>query len=91
MLCLLAVTDEDSNTLEDEDESGMKHCTYWGKVFESRTEVQKAPDDIQWEIDKREFDEMMATKQESGPGPDRIRYNFYRHAGGWLGFQFLFA
>ena len=49
-----------------------------GQVFEARTEgerhhchetileyVQKTPDDIQWETDKRELDEMMATKKES--------------------------
>ena len=36
---------------------------------------QRAPDDVQWEIDKREFDEMMATKKESAPGPDGIPYS----------------
>ena len=102
MLCLHAVTDEDGHLLEDEDESGMRFCTYWGKVFESRTEgerphwyetilqyVQKASDDIQWEIDKREFDEMMATKKESAPGPDGIPCSIYRCAEG-LCSQFLF-
>ena len=61
----------------------MRLCTCWSKIFESRTEderhhahetileyVQKAPDDIHWEIDKREFDEMIAAKKESSPGPD---------------------
>ena len=76
MRCLHAVTDEDGHPLEDEDESGMRLCTYWGKIFESRTEderhhahetileyVQKAPKDIQWAIDKREFDEKIATNE----------------------------
>ena len=55
------------------------------RFFESRIEderhhshetildyVQIAPDDIQWEIDQCEFDEMMATKKESAPGSDGI-------------------
>ena len=80
MLCLHAVTDEDGHPLEDEDESGMRLRTCWCKIFEALTEgerhhyhettlefVQKAPDDIQWETDKREFHEMMATKN---PLPD---------------------
>ena len=50
---------------------------------------KKAREDIQWEIDKREFDEMIATKKESAPGPDGIPYSFYRCAGR-LGSQFLF-
>ena len=78
-------TDEDGQHLKDEDESGMRLCTFWCKVFESRSEgerhhshetlleyVQKAPEDIQWVIDKREFDEIIATKKESAPGPDGI-------------------
>ena len=36
--------------------------------------VQRAPNDIQWIIDQCEFDEMMATKKESAPGPDGIPY-----------------
>ena len=85
MLCHHAVTDEDGRPLGDEDESGMILCTHWGEVFQSRTEderhnahetileyVQKAPGDIQWEIDKCEFDEMVAAMKESSPGPDGI-------------------
>ena len=66
MLCLHAVTDEERHPLEDEDESGMRLCTCWSKIFESRTEserhpahetileyVQKATEDIQWRVDKR--------------------------------------
>ena len=75
MLCLHAVTDEEGHPLEDEDESGRRRCTNWCRGFESRTEderhhahetileyVQKAPEDIQWKIDKQDFDEMIATK-----------------------------
>ena len=51
--------------------------------------VQKAPDDIRWELDKNEFDELMATKKESAPGPGGIPYSFYRCARG-LGWQVLF-
>ena len=95
MLCLHAVTDEDGHPLENEDESGRRLCDYWSKIFEARIEgerhhcheiilgcVQKAPDDIRWEIDRNEFDELMATKKESAPGPDGIPYSLYRCAGG---------
>ena len=98
MLCLHAVTDKDGHPLENEDES---LCEYWAKIFEARIEgerhhcheiilgyVQKAPDDIRWEIDRHEFDELMATKWESAPGPDGIPYSICRCAGG-LGSEFL--
>ena len=51
--------------------------------------VQKAPDDIRWEIDRNEFDELMATKKESAPGPDGIPYGAWRCAGGLVS-QLLF-
>ena len=38
MLCIHAVSDEDGHPLEDEDESGMSLCNYWGKIFEARVE-----------------------------------------------------
>ena len=82
MLCLQAVTDEDG-------ESGRKQCEYWRAIFQARAEgprhhqyenilryVQKAPDDIRWAIDKNEFDELMATRKESAPGPDGFRKAF---------------
>ena len=102
MLCLHAVTDEEGHPLEDEDESGMRLCSFWSKIFESRTEaerhpahetivefVQKALEDIQWTIDKQEFHEMIATKKESALGPDGIPYGICRCAGG-LGSRFLY-
>ena len=76
MLCLHAVTDEDGHPLENEDVSGRRPCEYWSKIFEARIEgerhhcheimlgyVQKAPDDIRWEIVRNEFDELMVTKK----------------------------
>ena len=102
LLCLHAVTDENGHPLENEDESGRRLCEYWGTIFQARVEgqrhhhyqnilryVQKAPDDIRWEVDKSEFDELMATKKESAPGLDGIPYSFYRCAGA-LGSQVLF-
>ena len=69
-----------------------------GKIFESCAEderhqaretileqFQKAPDDIQWEIDKRELDEMIAAKKESSSGPDGITCSIYRCSGGCEG------
>ena len=82
MLCLHAVKDEDGHSLENEDESGRRLCEYWSTVFEARVEgerhhshefilryVQKAPDDIRWEIDRGEFDELLATKKGIRSGP----------------------
>ena len=96
MLCLHAVPAEDGIPIEDEDESGMKLCTSWGKIFDSRAEdkrhhahetileyVQKTPEDVQWEIDKREIDEMISTKKESAPGPDGIPYSYLQMCG-WV-------
>ena len=102
MLCLNTVTDEDGHPLENEDESGRRPCEYWGSTFQARVEgpryhqyenilpyVQKAPDDIRWTIDRTDFDELIALKKDSAPGPDRIPCGAYRRAGG-LGSQFLF-
>ena len=49
--------------------------------------VQHAPDDISWTVDQAEFDELLALKKDSAPGPDGIPYGVY--AGG-LGSKFLF-
>ena len=93
MHCLHAVTDEES-PLENESESGRRLCEYWGKIFEARIEserhhchetilgyVQKAPDDILWEIERNEFDDFWSQKKESAPGLDGIPYSLYRCAG----------
>ena len=95
-------TDGNGHPLENEDESGRRLCEYWSKIFEARVPgeqhhcyetileyVQKTPDDIRWETDKNECDELLATKKESAPGPDGIPYSLYRCAGG-LGSTFLF-
>ena len=102
MLCFHAVTDDDGHPLENEDESGRRPCEYWGSTFQARVEgprhhrfenllqcVQRAPDDIRWIIDRAEFDELVAMKKDSAPGPDGIPYGAHRCAGG-LGSQFLF-
>ena len=44
MLCLHAHTDEEGRPLDVEDESGMRLCTYWSRMFESRTEDQRHHD-----------------------------------------------
>ena len=85
MHCLHAVTDQDGHPLEKKDEPGRRSCEYWSTMFQARSEgqmrhyfayilryVQKAPDDIRWEIDRNVFDVLMATKKESAPGPDGI-------------------
>ena len=102
VLCLNAVTDEDGHPLENQDESGRRLCECWWSIFQARVEgprhhqyenilryVQKAPDDIRWTIDRTEFDELIASKKDSAPGPDGIPYGAYKCAVG-LGSQFLF-
>ena len=78
MLCSHAVTNEDGHPLGNEGESGRSLREYGGTIFQARMEgerhnchetilryVQKAPDDIRWEIDRNEFDELMATKKST--------------------------
>ena len=100
-------SDENGHLLENEDESGRRFCEYWGTIFEARVEGQrhhlcenilrydqKAPDDIRWVIDKSGFDELIATKKESAPGPAGIPHSFSRCAGGereGLGSRVLFC
>ena len=85
ILFLHAVSDEDGHPLENEGGSGRRLCEYRSTIFQARIEgerhhchetilryVQKAPDDTRWEIDKNEFDKLMAAKEESAPGPDGI-------------------
>ena len=50
---------------------------------------QQAPDGINWTIDQAEFDDLLALKKDSAPGPDGIPYGVYRCAGG-LGSKFLY-
>ena len=91
MLCLHAVTNEDGRPLENEDESGRRLCEHWGTIFQARVEgqrhhhyedilryVQKAPGDIRWEIDKNEFDELMATQKKSILMEFRIAFTVVR-------------
>ena len=75
---------------------------YWRTIFQARVEgprhhqyedilryVQQAPDDNCRTIDQAEFDDLLALKKDSSPGPDGIPYGAYRCTGG-LGSQFLF-
>ena len=102
VLTLSAITDEEGHPLENEDESGRRLCEYWGTIFQTRQDsprhfqhedilrfVQQAPDDINWALDRAEFDDLLASKKDSAPGPDGIPYGVYRCAGG-LGSKFLF-
>ena len=81
--------------LDTEDDSGRRLCEYWRTIFQTREEgprhhqheeilrlVQQAPDDINWTIDQAEFDDLLALKKDSAPGPDGIPYGVYRCAGG---------
>ena len=78
VLTLSAITDEEGHPLENEDESGRKLCEYWRTIFQARQEgprhfqheeilrfFQQAPDDINWTIDRAEFDDLLASKKDS--------------------------
>ena len=52
--------------------------------------VQQAPNDINWTFDQAEFDDHLALKKNSAPGPDGIPYGVSRCAGG-LGSKLLFS
>ena len=96
------VTDEDGHHLEAEDESRRRLCEYWGSIFQVRVEgprhqqsedilryVQKAPGDIRWTIDRSEFDDLIASKKDSAPGPDGIPYGvFISVREGWVASSF---
>ena len=51
--------------------------------------VEQALDDIRWTVDQAEFDDVLALKKDSAPGPDGLPSGAYRCAGG-LGSKFLF-
>ena len=102
VLSLSAVTDEEGHLLENEDESGRRLCEDWWTIFQAREEgprhhqhenifrcVQQAPDDISWTLDQAEFDDLLALKKDSAPGPDGIPYGACRCAGR-LGSKFHF-
>ena len=82
VLCLNAVTDEDGHPLDKRRCIRKKALRVLGSIFQ-------APDDIRWFLDRTEFDELIALKQDSAPGPDGIPYGAFWCAGG-LGSQFLF-
>ena len=102
LYCLSVLTDEEDHPWENEDESGRRFCEYWRTIFQARVEgprchqhedilryVQQALDDIRWTIDHAEFDDLLALKKDSAPGPDGIPCGAYRCTGG-LGSKFLF-
>ena len=92
MLSLSAVTDEEGHPLENEEESGRRLCECCARHHQLEDilrYVQQAPDDIRWTADKTEFDDLLALKKDSAPGPDGLPYGAYRCVGS-LGSQFLF-
>ena len=47
---------------------------------------QQAPDDISWTIDQAEFDDPLALKKDSAPGPDSNSLRCLQMCW-WLGFE----
>ena len=100
MLSLHAVTDVDGHPLETRTNRAGGYANIVVRFFRHALKashlheailryVQKAADDIRWESDGNEFEELMAARKESTPGPDGIPYSVYRCAGG-SGSQFLY-
>ena len=52
--------------------------------------VELAPHNLNWIIESIEFEDMLASKRESAPGPGGLPYSVYRSVGG-IRAKFLFA
>ena len=102
MLSHSAVTDEEGHPLENEDESGRRHCDYWSSIFQALEEgprhhqhedilryVQQALDNIRWTIDQAEFDDLLAFLKKTQLLALTEFLTVSRCAGG-LGSKFLF-
>ena len=44
--------------------------------------VQRAPESVQWTVDKDEFDIIISTEKKFAPVPDLLLHSVYRCAGG---------
>ena len=78
-------------------------CLHWGCVFgvgdtgipNDQAQmilscVQPAHPDLNWSFQLDEFEELLASKRESAPGPDELPCSVHRSADG-MGTKFLFA
>ena len=93
MLCLHAVTDKTATIRKMKMSQGGGSVNV-GELFSKPVQkvrdtastkkfydmFKKAPADIRWTIDLAEFDELIALKKDSAPGPDGIPYGVYRCA-----------
>ena len=87
MLCIHAVTDENGQPIEDEEESGRRLCEYW---VTSLSLVLRVNGTIAMRPFSGMFRRLLTNdEKESAAGPDGIPYSIYRCAGGF-GSQFLF-
>ena len=85
VLCHNAVSDEEGHPLDNEDVEGPRHHQYEDIL----RFVQKDPDDIHWTMEKTDFEELIAMKNDSSPVPNGIP-NGAKKCAGELGSQFLF-
>ena len=78
--------------LEDADEAGAKLCRHWAGIFQARDGdlqdrafettldfVHRAPEDLQWTLNKEDFDAMLAAKG-SALATDGLLYSGHRSA-----------
>ena len=90
-------------TIIDPNEAEQRLCQHWGNIFRPRCDgipndqtelalavVQPATHDLNWTIGLDEFQDHLASKRESAPGPDGLPLSVYGSARG-LGAKFLFA
>ena len=98
-----AISNADDVSSFHQDEAARRLCQHWGGMFSARGTsipngwaqtmlalVQLAPPDLIWNIGSDRFEEHLASKRESAPGPDGLPYSVYRSAGG-IGSKFLIA
>ena len=100
-LTIHAFSSGDDAPILDANEAAHRLSQHWGNIFSARCGdipndhaelmlafVQPAPNDLNWNIGLDEFEELLASKRESAPGPDGLPYSVYRSAGG-VGTKFL--
>ena len=102
-LTIHAISDVENVPIFEPDDAARKLCQHLGNIFSARNAdipndcaeamlalLQHAPPDLRWNIGLDEFNEILASKRESAPGPDGLPFFLYRSAGG-IGVRFLFA
>ena len=94
-LAIPAISNVDDVPIFEPDGAARRLCQHWGGIFCARNGdvpndcaeamlalVQHALPDLRWNMGLDEFEEILASKRESAPGPDGLPKSLYRSAGG---------